>query len=97
MKSHVVSLALAGALLFPLFAQAGDELAEGTVRKIEADAQRLRVAHGPIAHLNMPPMTMAFRVKEAAMLQGLKEGDKVRFRVEKIDGTYTIVRIEAVK
>jgi len=96
MKSLFCSLAVVGALL-PFSAFSADDLSEGTIRKIDAEAQRLRVAHGPIANLNMPPMTMAFRVKEAAMLQGLKEGDKVRFRVEKIDGAYTIVRIEAAK
>ncbi len=96
MKAFLRTLAVAGALL-PFSAFSADDLSEGTIRKVDAEAQRLRVAHGPIANLNMPPMTMAFRVKEAAMLQGLKEGDKVRFRVEKIDGAYTIVRIEAAK
>jgi len=96
MKSPIPFLALTG-LLLSLAAHAGAELAEGAIRKVDTEAQRLRIAHGPIAHLNMPPMTMAFKVKEAAMLQGLKEGDKVRFRVEKIDGAYVIVRIEAAK
>ncbi len=96
MRSLICSLALAGAL-FHSSAFAADELSEGVIRKIETDAQRVRVAHGPIANLGMPPMTMAFKVKDAAMLKGLKEGDKVRFRVEKLDDAYTIVRIEAAK
>lgn len=96
MKALLRTLAVAGALL-PFAVFSANDLSEGTIRKVDADTQRLRIAHGPIANLNMPPMTMAFRVKEAAMLQGLKEGDKVRFRVERIDGAYTIVRIEAAK
>jgi len=96
MKSVSRALAVAG-LLLSLSVSAADNLSEGTIRKIDTEAQRLRVAHGPIANLNMPPMTMSFRVKEAAMLKGLKEGDKVRFRVEQIGGAYTIVRIEAAK
>jgi len=95
MKLITRVLAIAS-LVVPLFAFAA-ELAEGTVKKIDAAGQRVMLAHGPIANLNMPPMTMMFKVKEAAMLKSLKDGDKVRFRVEDISGDYVIVRIEAAK
>lgn len=99
MKAILRTLAIATLLApFSLFAaDAANTLSEGTVKKIDAPTQRVMLAHGPIANLNMPPMTMMFKVKDAAMLKQIKDGDKVRFRVEDVGGDYTIVRIEAAK
>lgn len=96
MKTVLRLLAVAS-LLVPLSPYAADPLAEGVVKKIDAPTQRVMLSHGPIANLGMPPMTMMFKVKDAAMLKPLKDGDKVRFRVEEIGGDYTIVRIEPAK
>ena len=90
-------LFLIASLVLPFFSFAADELAEGTVKKIDVPSQRVMLAHGPIANIGMAPMTMMFKVKDAALLKKFKDGDKVRFRVEDIDGSYTIVRIEAAK
>lgn len=97
MKSVSRALALA-ALLFPLASSAADKLAEGTVKKIDAPTQRVMLQHGPIESIGMHPMTMMFKVKDAAMLKPLKEGDKIRFLVEETkSGEYLIVRIEAAR
>ncbi|WP_198391830.1 copper-binding protein, partial [Burkholderia ubonensis] len=40
------------------------------------------------------PMTMAFKAKDAAMVKQVKEGDKVKVRVEEVNGTLTIVKLE---
>ncbi|MDP1952207.1 MAG: copper-binding protein [Betaproteobacteria bacterium] len=45
----------------------------------------------------MPGMTMVFRVKEAAWLEEMKDGDKIRFMSDKVDGVFTIVQFEAGK
>jgi len=39
-------------------------------------------------------MTMAFKPKDAAMVKQVHEGDKVRVRIESINGTLTIVKME---
>lgn len=96
MKSVLRLLAVAS-LLFPVSLFAADDLSEGTVKKIDAPSQRVMLAHGPIANIGMAPMTMMFKVKDPAMLKQLKDGDKVRFRVEDVGGEYTIVRIQAAK
>jgi Cu(I)/Ag(I) efflux system periplasmic protein CusF len=96
MKSVLRALAIASLVLpFSLFA--ADDLSEGTVKKIDAPSQRVMLAHGPIANIGMMPMTMMFKVKDPAMLKQIKDGQKVRFRVEDVGGEYTIVRIEAAK
>lgn len=47
----------------------------------------LTLSHGPLESLNMPAMTMVFRVKEASWLDQMKVGDKIRFMAESINGT----------
>lgn len=68
-------------------------MAEGEVRKIDKDQGKLTVKHGEIKNLEMPPMTMVFRVKDKAMLDKLHEGEKIKFSAEKIDGNFTITQI----
>ncbi len=97
MNSLLRSLALMASFALPLPTLAAADLSEGTVKKIDTPSQRVMLAHGPIANLGMGPMTMMFKVKDAALLKPLKVGDKVRFRVEDVGGDYTIVRIEAAK
>lgn len=70
-------------------------LAAGEIKKVDKDTGRLTVQHGPLANLGMPGMTMAFKAQTPAMLDQVKPGDKVRLRVERINGTLTITRLEA--
>ena len=76
---------------------AASALTEGTVTKIDRANAKVTLAHGPIVNLGMPGMTMAFKVAEPKQLDGLKEGDKVRFRAEDRKGALVVVRIEAAK
>lgn len=69
-------------------------LAEGTVKKIDKSAGKLTIAHGPLASLNMPPMTMVFRAAEPGLLEQVKVGDKIRFAVERVGGALTVTAIE---
>ena len=68
---------------------------EGEVRKVDKAAGKITLKHGPITNLDMPGMTMIFRVSDPALLDKVKAGDKVRFTAEKVDGALTIVRMEA--
>ena len=42
----------------------------------------------------MPPMTMQFQVRDAALLQGLQEGSRIRFAAERINGQYTVTVVQ---
>lgn len=77
--------------------QQGSALADGEVRKVDKDAQKLTIKHGPIPSMDMPPMTMVYRVKDSGMLEQVKPGDKVRFHAENVGGAYTVMRIELAK
>lgn len=88
-RTLIALLALAGAA--PVF---GAGPLEGEVRKVDAAQHKVTLKHGEIKALDMPAMTMAYRVKDAAALNQLAPGDHVRFSVEKIDGAYTITSIQ---
>jgi len=76
---------------------AADALSEGEVRKVDAALGKLTLRHGELRNLEMPPMTMVFRVKDAQLLQGLKAGDKIRFRAEKLAEGLTVTEIVPVR
>ncbi len=77
--------------------EAKGAMAEGEVRKVDMDAKKVTLKHGPIPSLDMPPMTMVFRVKDPAMLDRMKAGDRIRFQAEKIGGAYTVTEVEEAK
>lgn len=76
-------------------AQAATSLSDGEVRKVDKEAQKVTIKHGPLEGLGMPPMTMVFRVVDPSMLDNLKTGDKIKFIADKINGAYTVTQIGA--
>lgn len=74
-------------------AAAKDAFAEGEVKKVDKSAGKVTLKHGPIASLDMPPMTMVFRVKDAAMLDKVKAGDNVKFKAANVNGALTVTEI----
>ena len=76
-------------------AQVSGALTDGEIRKVDIDARKITIRHGPIQNLEMPAMTMVFQVKDPAMLDKVKAGDKVRFKAEKIGGAFIVTQIES--
>ena len=66
----------------------------GTVKKIDANASMVTVAHGPIASLNWPAMTMGFKLKDAALAKGVKTGDVVNFDFIQSGEDYIVTRLQ---
>lgn len=69
------------------------DLAEGIVRKVDQQTGMVTLEHGELKNVGMPPMTMAYKAKDAAMAGQAKEGEKVKFRLENIDGAYVITTL----
>ncbi len=63
----------------------------GEIRKIDRDQGKVTIRHEALANLDMPAMTMVFRVKDPAMLDRIKEGDRIRFVAERLNGALTVV------
>lgn len=75
--------------------QASGAMAEGEVRKVDKSAKKITIKHGPLQRLDMPAMTMVFQVRDPAMLDQVKAGDKIRFDAEKVGGGFVVTKIEA--
>jgi len=91
MNRFARTLAAAAALTAATLAHA--QATDGEVRKIDKAQAKVTLKHGEIKSLGMPPMTMAYRVQNPAVLDALQVGDKVKFQAEKIDGQYTVTQI----
>jgi Cu(I)/Ag(I) efflux system periplasmic protein CusF len=72
-------------------------MADAEIRKIDLENKKVTLKHGEIKNLDMPGMTMVFQVKDAAMLEKVKAGDKVKFTADKVNGAFTVMSIEIVK
>jgi Cu/Ag efflux protein CusF len=94
MKLPAIALLSAMSLAIPAYASSHSEMADGEIRKVDRDAKKITIKHGPLANLDMPPMTMVFQVKDPAMLDQVKAGDKVKFQAEKVGGAFTVTKIE---
>jgi len=87
---------LAAVLLSTAHAQSTPQ-SEGEVRKVDAEQGKVTLRHGPLVNLDMPAMTMVFTAADPRLLEGLKQGDKVRFTADKKDGTYFVTALEVLK
>ena len=113
MKLHSLITAAALALTGTVFAQtstadhaanhpaaasaAAAPTSDGEVRKIDKEQGKVTLKHGPITNLDMPGMTMVFTVANPKLLGTIKQGDKVKFAADKVNGVLTVTAIEVAK
>ena len=89
--------------VFALTAAAGAAIAQGDmvdgqVTKVDASAGKITIKHGPLKKFDMDEgMTMVFRAADPAIFKAVKAGDKVKFVPERINGQFTVTKIEKVK
>lgn len=86
-------ITLFAALAFAASAQAA-EFTKGTVKKLDTSAKKVTIAHEDLKNLDMPAMTMVFRVKDEAILAKLKEGAAIEFVADRVDGKLTVTEIK---
>ena len=109
MKKTIAALVMSLAATLPAMAQpkaddhaahhapAAADMSEGEVRKVDKGAGKITLKHGEIKSLDMPPMTMVFGVKDPALLDQVKPGDKVLFKAVNEAGKFTISNLQVVK
>ena len=73
------------------------DFADAEVRKVDKEGKRITLKHGEIKNLNMPGMTMVFTVKDGALLDTIKSGDKVQFKAIDDGGKLTVVVIKVTQ
>ena len=86
-------LLFTAATLLALGVWAQAPTATGEVTKLDKASGKVTLKHGEIKNLDMPPMTMVFRVSDPQLLDELVVGSRVRFTAEKLDGQYTVTSV----
>ncbi len=73
------------------------EFVAGEVRRVDVEAQKVTLRHGPIPNLGMSDMTMVFHAADPALLSGLKRGDRILFKADRVDGEYRVTAVEPAR
>ncbi|MCX2725742.1 copper-binding protein [Roseibium salinum] len=76
----------------PAVAVAAD-LTKGTVKKIDLKSKKVTIIHEELKNLDMPAMTMVFRVADEAMLESVQEGQEIEFAADRVNGNLTVIEI----
>jgi Cu(I)/Ag(I) efflux system protein CusF len=75
-------------------ASAEADMTDGEIRKVDKDNKKLTIKHGDIKNLDMPGMTMVFQLRDPAMVEQVKVGDKIRFKVEKTGSGFVVTELQ---
>jgi Cu/Ag efflux protein CusF len=91
----IVALAAIG---FGPAASAQSALVDGQVTKVDDAAKKITIKHGPFKKFDMDePMTMVYLVQDPAMLRLIKAGDKIKFDAERINGQFTVTKLQEAR
>jgi Cu/Ag efflux protein CusF len=93
--SLAILLTAAVGMSAPVYAQS--EMVDGQVTKIDQAESKITLKHGPLKKFDMDGMTMVFRVQDKAMFKQVKVGDKVKFEADKINGQFTVIKLQKTK
>jgi Cu(I)/Ag(I) efflux system protein CusF len=104
---RVALVLLAAALAAPAFAQssmkgmdmkteaaATAHKASGVVTRVDPEKSKVTIKHGPVQTLKWPPMTMAFTVKDKAVLDKLKKDQKIDFEFVQQGKDYVLTSVK---
>ena len=84
------------ALLAAVFSASASatEMTSGLVKKVDEKQMKVTIKHEPLKNLDMGAMTMVFAVKDAAMLPKFKQGAKIEFKAERVNGRLTVIEVQ---
>ncbi|SHL03996.1 Cu and Ag efflux protein CusF [Roseovarius marisflavi] len=89
-KSTLLGFAITtatGAFAEPVFTK-------GVVKKVAPDAGKVTIIHEELVNLDMPAMTMVFRVADEAMFEQLEPGDDIEFVADRVNGKLTVTDLK---
>ena len=95
MRKSIISALLIAAFSGAAFADA--VMVKGEVTKVDEAQGKLTINHEEIKKFDMSAMTMVFKAGDPAMTKSVKPGDKVMFHVDKVNGQFTVTKIEKSK
>lgn len=77
-----------------VFASLASEYTKGVVKKVDAKAGKVTIIHEELTKLDMPAMTMVFRLADEAMLERMKEGDEIEFVADRVKGKLMVTELK---
>lgn len=89
---QALAAGLAITAFYSVAAVAQQASASGEVRRIDAQAGKVTIKHGNIADLELPAMTLVYKV-DPALLAGIEAGDKVKFTAQRENDQYVVTKI----
>ncbi|SON57825.1 Cation efflux system protein CusF precursor [Hartmannibacter diazotrophicus] len=93
--NRIIQIAVAATLsLAAVTAASATEFTKGTVKKVDLKAKKVTLIHEELKSLDMPAMTMVFRVKDEALLAQLTEGAKIEFVADRVEGKLTVTEVK---
>jgi len=94
---HIIIAAMfaVAAIASPVTSMADEELPKvmGEVKKVKAKSGKITIKHEAIPNLDMPGMSMVFRIADGVDITPYKKGDAVEFTVVERDGKMVILSI----
>ena len=92
------SVLILSSVALPHLAFAQADLIDGQVTKIDESASKITLRHGPMKKFDLEDgHTMVFRAQDPAILKQVKVGDKVKFEADRVNGQFTVMKIDKVK
>jgi len=98
MRKSTLALTAFAFLMSATVAWSQMQMTTGEVRKIDEAAGKITIKHEAMKKFDMDaPMAMVYHVKDPAMLKSVKVGEKISFDADKVDGVFTVTKIEKTK
>jgi len=98
MTLFAASLIAQLSVALPQAALAQADMMDGQVTKVDESASKITIRHGPMPKFGFDePHTMVFRAQDPAMLKAVKAGDKVKFEADRVNGQFTVMKIQKAK
>ena len=96
-KMMLVMTAISSLGLGSAASLADEVMVKGEITKVDDAQGKMTIKHDPIKKFDMDAMTMIFKAGDPAMIKAVKPGDKVQFHLEKINGQFTVTKLEKAK
>lgn len=66
----------------------------GMIKKLDAKQNKITIKHEELKNLDMPGMTMVFAKGEKVDIAKLKEGQKIKFIADRVNGQLTVTEVK---
>lgn len=70
------------------------EFTKGKIKKIDEKAGKVTIIHEELKNLEMPAMTMVFKIGDGVDAAKLKEGSDIEFVADRVNGKLTVTEVK---